>query len=228
MRDFFVKCFKDLHSLTGLKQYVELCANSSTETEAQTKLDEIIMGMIRVSNSFNYIPLDKQQEIIRQRIIDDPDFYALNARVVYKWLNAKAAIYFHEEAHKPGNEPNATPVTWDDLSPETQKLFSAFLVDLGNDMKPGMKKVPTVTQKEIDDLKMEDLEQREGKESLAKAYAADRALLAEQHERKMNAIRSRGLDKLDFRDLIAVEIEGVVIHARTKDEAQEIYIEVYA
>lgn len=166
MREFLLQCFKDLHPLTGLKQYLEIAANPDiTQDYAQTLLNELIEPMLEASADFPYIPLPDQQKIIRRGIVttDRKIFYHFDAYMIRKWLQEKAHLYFKEEAHKP-TESNARPVTYDELNPDTRKAVDDLLKALASD-NAGLKRVPEVTQKEIDDLKLEDLEEREGRKA---------------------------------------------------------------
>jgi len=228
MRDFFIKCFKDLHPLTGLRQYVDIVSNPEISAEyAQELIDELIEPMLEATQDFKYIPIPDQMKIIRRGILttDRKLFYHLDAYMVRKWLQDKAALYFKEEAHqptKPGNESNARPVTYDELSPETKIAFDNLMIALQSE-NAGFKSVPKVTERELKSIEIED----EIKRGQSTHSQPSDPMLIIQHEKKMKAIRDRGLDKVRDGELIRFEIEGKIVIARTEDEAREMYLEIY-
>jgi len=166
MREFFVKCFHDLQALTGLKQYTDLASHPDKEW-AQDVFNKIVNGMIHQSAMFEkLVPYERQKEVIEQGIISDPEMYALNAKMVYKWLHdefKRSQARGIESGHHETNQlleslPEPAPI-----SEQTQKMINKYMFDLSR----GISKVPEVSQKEIDDLKIEDLEQREGKKPVS-------------------------------------------------------------
>ena len=170
VREMLLRILNNLWNLTGSKQYIEI-TTMFDKNEAQGKLDGLIQPMINVCNTFSYISLAEQETIIEQKIIEDPEFYGLNARKIWQYLNGVSGKYFKQEAHKTVEESrasNATPLTPE----EFQEKVDALLRTLSGD-KAGLKSVPGVTQKEIDDLKMEDLESQEGKKAASVNYKSD-------------------------------------------------------
>lgn len=225
MKEFFEQCLRDLHRLTGLKQYFEIC-NKSTEKEAKEEMEIIVMGMVRVSEKFDYIPQDAQKRIVAHQIVSDPEMYALNAKIVYKWFNAVSDKYWHESGHLETNElsnkeSNAIPL--EQCKPEIQQEFRAFMDSLASGT---IQKVPKVSPFDLEKVsKGEDLS-RNGPKAAATTYHSNENLI-EISEKKMAAAKKRGLDKLDFRDLKSFQVEDQKIVARTLEEAREIYLEVY-
>ena len=218
MRDFFKQEIQTLYAKTQLRQYETLSAMPDFEFQFKTLLD----ALCKVCEHFNYIPEQAQKSIILEQMLLDEDFIGFNAKIVSKWFNRAKDKYFVEEAHKPGKESNAKVVTYDELKPELKQAVDNLLVTLATDGS-GIRPVPKVSQQELRSLEIED----EIKRGQAITEILSDPKLIEIHEKKMKAIRDRGLHKLDLRDLKRFEIEGEIIHARTEDEAREIYLEVY-
>lgn len=104
MRDFFLNLLQNLDKLSGLKQYEKLCQMPNFKQEINNLLDILC----RVADQFPFIADLDKQKIINDAVISDGEFIGLNARIVYKWLNAKKDFYFTELAHqqtKPEDEP---------------------------------------------------------------------------------------------------------------------------
>lgn len=179
MRTFFKTELKTLYAKTQLRQYETISAMPDAADQFKILLD----SLEHVCRQFNYIPETAQQNIIRERILSDKDFIGLNAKVVYKWFMEVRDTYFKESAHiKEADTPN--PVTYEELSPETKAKVDEFIRGLQSE-SAGLKSVPHVTQKEIDDIKLEDMEQREGKRSISAGYQTNPEIAlmkAKQHE----------------------------------------------
>ncbi len=161
MKEFFEQCLRDLHKLTGLKQYFEIC-NKPTEAEAKEEMAIIVGGMVRVSEKFNYIPQDAQKRIVSHQIISDHEMYALNAKMVYKWFNAVSDKYWHESGHI-GTNALLKEETVRQISEEEQKrideIATKFLAELANGT---IREVPQVSEFELEQIKTEDKIRREG------------------------------------------------------------------
>lgn len=160
MRDFFKSELKTLKIKTNLNQYENLSALPDAESQISLLLD----SLARVCNEpdFAYIPDHHKKRIIQEQIYRDPDFTGLTPRVVWKWLNAEKGKYFKELAHIP-TKTDAEPVDYQNLAPETKLKVDEFLRSL---QEPSRFQVPQVSQQEIDDLKIEDLEIVEGKRGI--------------------------------------------------------------
>lgn len=105
MRDFFLNLLQNLDKLTGMKQYEKLMQMDNYKKEINTLLDILC----RVSDLFPFIPDYDKTRIINAAVITDSEFIGLNAKVIYKWLNAQKDRYFQELAHRE-NEPNEPPL----------------------------------------------------------------------------------------------------------------------
>ena len=102
-------------------------------------------------------------------------------------------------------------------SEETTKLVKEFQEKLKD---ASMKSVPKLTPQEI---------REEGQERVklkGSAYIPDPINVVIQ-EKKLQAARSRGLDKLELNQIKSFDVEGQKIVARNYEEAMEIYAEVY-
>ncbi len=164
MRDFFKQELITLYAKTQLRQYESITAMQDASEQFKILFD----SLEHVCRQFNYIPETAQQNIIRERILSDKDFIGLNAKVVYKWFMEVRDTYYKESAHIKQAD-TANPVTYDELSPETKAKVDEFIKGLQSE-SAGLKSVPQVSQKEIDDLRIEDLEEREGKKAISAGY----------------------------------------------------------
>lgn len=167
MNDFFLDCLRDLKVLRGINQYEDLLAKGEKGKQEGRKL---IQALIATCGQFNYIPDEVKQRVIRQRILDDPDFYNLNASKVWHWLNGVAGKYYN---HGSTDAPisNAEP-----LSENTQKLISDFMARLLSGQ--GMKGVPTASNAELEAIRNEDAN-REKRTALSASYRLDPAYVRE-------------------------------------------------
>lgn len=104
MRQYFFKLLQNLDKLTGMKQYEKLCAVPDYKAEINT----LLTILCRVCEQFPYIPDDAKQRIIDTNVVTDGEFIGLNAKCIYKYLNANKDRYFKELAHvelKPEDAP---------------------------------------------------------------------------------------------------------------------------
>jgi len=90
MRDFFIQCLKDLESLTGLRQLFFL---QSDLEDGERKKNVLIAGMILACKDYPFIPEEAQKKIIRDQMVKDQNYEALNSRTIHKWLTAAANAY---------------------------------------------------------------------------------------------------------------------------------------
>jgi len=152
MREFFINELRTLYSKTQLRQYETISAMPDAEFQFKALLD----ALERVCNAFAYIPEVAKKSIILERMLTDDDFIGFNAKIISKWFNQAKDKYFHESHHMEVNALSNEAKTFDELPHETKALVNKFLSDLlGED---GIKKVPEVTQAEIDSIKLEDLQ----------------------------------------------------------------------
>lgn len=107
MRDFFLDLLNNLDKLTGLKQLEKLMALPDPKKEINQLLDILC----RTCEMFPLIPKDAQKSIISHYVVSDGELTSLNAKIVFKWLNANREKYFKEAAHIPTEpDPNWKPL----------------------------------------------------------------------------------------------------------------------
>lgn len=219
MREFFKQKLKNLKAETGLNQW----ENFSSMPDAVEQFEILFDAIDRVCEQFNYIPDESKKTIVNEQILSDPDFKGLNAKIVWKWFNQVKDRYFKEAAHVPTE--SAPPVAYEDLSPETKKKYDEFLASLLDDSK-GVRPVPQVSQEEIKSLELED-DRLRGKALAVQQYQT-REEEIEIRKRIEEAAKKRGFEKvINITEFKSFNIEGKLITARNKEEAMEIYLEVY-
>lgn len=104
MREYFFTLLQNLDKLTGIRQYDKL----SQADDAKKELNTLLTILCRACDQFPYIPDEAKQRIIDTNIVADADFIGLNAKCIYKYLNANKDRYFKELAHveiKPEDAP---------------------------------------------------------------------------------------------------------------------------
>ena len=226
MKEFIKQCMADLESLTGIRQTYYL----TIDTDGERKATVLIQGILEVCKQFSYISEADQQKIIREQMVKDQNYDALNSRTVWKWFNGVKDLYW-ELAHKPKFE-NAIPL--EPLTPETEKMIRDWQASLLG-LNSFHSKMDIFNYKmhgfhaEMDKIQSEDEQRLAGipVKSKSSKYVPDENLVL-VNQRRMKAARDRGLDKLDLRDLKPFEVEGMVIHCRNLEEAQEMYLEIYS
>lgn len=221
MREHLLSILKDLKVLTGHKQYEEIAAIPD-KAKAQEELDRLLRPMVNVCHSFGFIPNEQKERIIRKKIIEDREFYGLNAQKIYHYLQSVSEKYYveshHLEAqkvldHQPGP-----------LSAATQAQIDRYMAQLATStFKPSYHHLGT----EMEKIKAEDAERQQGRKGTSQTVAARARQYAELHQKKENAMRARGIDKLGLHELKKFEVEGQIIWCRSQEEALEIYTEVY-
>lgn len=228
MRQFFVQELKSLRMNTGLRQFEEIQSITKKE-EAQQALDNLLRGLINVCNTFSYIPDTDKQKIISKNIITDHEMIALNPRTVYKWLHQVSDRYYQESGHSDTNKLLEKPIealSFDQLTPETQKLVEDFKTSLIDSMP----QMPAITQRDIDLLKKEDEERVK-----LKAISAGHAFKSRRYA-FIKYLHEAGLDDLakvhETREasdwVYNFTIENRTVVAKDLSEAQEIFAEMYA
>lgn len=107
MREYFYNLLERLDKLTGHRQLEKLMTAEKPEDE----INELLDVLCRTSDLFPLIPKNDQKAIISHAVVADGEFIGLNAKIVYKWLNAQKDRYFKEAAHIPSEvDPNWKPV----------------------------------------------------------------------------------------------------------------------
>jgi hypothetical protein len=222
MKEFFENCLRDLEPLTGKRQVyywqIETDTDSGGKAKGARKFEVCVQGMVIQSQNFPYIPESDQKRIINEMMVKDQKYDALNSSVIYKWLAMYKDKYFMS-----ANAPQPEPIhqhTPEELE-RIDKLANEFKAQLAVAFQPSFKGI----EKDMDVIKREDLARVENKAFSAKRKQNDEYVFLQ--EKKMAAAKSRGLDKLNFTDLKNFNIEGETIIARSQEEAQEIYLEVY-
>ena len=171
MNEFLRQCFRDLEAITGIRQlyYFE------TDPDGERKLDVCIKGILLTCKQFPYIPEEAQQKIIREQMVKDQEFDALNSRTVWKWFDKAKDIWWAKSQEPVPEVKDAGPLT-----PETEKLIREFQVGLLNGMG---KERPLFKERLADEMakiQAEDKSRLEGKE-IAKSerykYQTDEAAL---------------------------------------------------
>lgn len=213
MKEFIKQCLEDLESLTGIRQLYFM----QVDPDGKRKIEILIQGILVTCKQFDYISEDKQKNIIREMMVKDQDYDSLNSRVVFKWLNMNKDLYFMD-ANKSTEMPRVK------LSDEENQRIDNLIEQFKNnliDFRPNFQGI----EEDMKKIKQEDEERQSGKRAALKETSNKYLLL---HEKKKEAIRKRGIDKLGLHELTSFNIDGEVIVCRNKEEAQEIYLEVYA
>ena len=112
-------------------------------------------------------------------------------------------------------------VVQEPLSHETSQLIEGLVKRLG--MESSAESMAALSR-EKRKVRQEERVSREGAKASGYIPDPDNAII---HHRKMEAIRSRGLDKVNAGALKAFEVEGRTIMARSHEEANEMFIEIY-
>jgi len=213
MKEFFKSELQTLKAKTGLNQYETF----SNMPDAANQITILIDSMVLVCKEFEYIPDTDKQKIIQKMIIQDQEFTALNSRVVWKWLNMHKEAYWAKSQEKVQEPEQVGPLT-----PETEKMISEYLAKLATGFEP--KKRAGFAQRVKEE--MEKIQAEDEQRVAGNNYKPDDNLVLIA-EKKAQAARSRGLDKLGLHELKSFIVDGKTIVARDKEEAQEMYIEIY-
>lgn len=220
MREFFKSELKTLQVKTGLRQYENISAMPDAEFQFKILFD----SMIAVCNEFSYIPDNDKKRIIQEQIIKDQDMTALNSRTIWKWFNANKDHYWAVAQAK--KDPiKHTPVDFEALPDKLKQQIEEFKMSL---VDSPLKTVPKVTAEELKAIEEEDRSRQEMRKSEAAALRIQREKQVQLQERRREAQKELGLDKVNIGDLKEFWIEGMKILARSEEEAQEYFIRVYA
>lgn len=223
MREFFKSELETLYAKTQLRQYETLSAmtdpkgNSDGSRQVGIMLDTCTF----VCDQYPYIPDEDKKKIVQTEMLRDPEFKGFNGQILHKWFNSKKDVYWAQYQHQVEKQAQSTPVPFDKLPAALQQEIEAFKAKLADS---GMKPVPSVTKAEVEAIKREDEIRQEGQQAASLEY---RAKSEEIYRKKMEVIKAKGLDKVDLRDLSNFVVHGIDILARNKQEAEEIWIEIY-
>lgn len=121
MREYFKQIILNLYLYIGNRQ-----AEKMTEEEVKGLLD----ALERVSKLYDYIPLEKQKDIINGCLISDKDYQNINARLIAKWLEQNGKVYFTQEHHHADKgkltEADYTPVEGEQREAYIQQFLNAI------------------------------------------------------------------------------------------------------
>lgn len=154
MNDFILQCLDELEPLTGIRQLYFL----QSDPEGERKIQVLIKGILMTCQQFPYIPEEAQKKIIREHMVKDQDYEALNSRTVWKWLNMNKDVWWAKEQ---AAEPSETPP--EPMSEETKKMVDKFMADLAAGMQDRTRpKFAERLKQEMEKIAQEDKERTEG------------------------------------------------------------------
>lgn len=110
MKEFFLELLNNLDKLAGLRQLENIYKAHSDQDAALSEINTLMDLLVNISLKFPYIPEQAQRDIITHNVVTDPEFTSLNARIVYKWLNAQKDKYYKELAHIPTVETETVEI----------------------------------------------------------------------------------------------------------------------
>lgn len=146
MKDFYLQCLEELESLTGIRQLFFL----QSDPDGKKKIEVCIAGMVETSKRFPYIPDDEQQKIIREAMVTDQDYEALNSRIIYKWLNLHKDTYWGKSQKAQITEQELTPAP-KEVADKYAEQWKEALQKIGN---------PEMKEKSIKDPIIQELSNR--------------------------------------------------------------------
>lgn len=122
MKEFFFNLLKQLDKLTGIRQYDKLQATSDPAKE----VSELIEILCRVCNQFPFIPDKSKQDIIAAAVVADQEFIGLNAKIVFKWLQAQRDRFIGTGNQFVEVEPQAPPLTGEARDKRIEEVINAI------------------------------------------------------------------------------------------------------
>jgi len=151
------------------------------------------------------------------------DVFRLDTIIIFGWmekyLNEKYQVLEQQLAKGKNKRVEFTVPEGKELSPETEKLIQDYINSLSD-----FKKVPAMTEEEIKELGRERIKPRSV--SAGHSYA-DIEKINDDRIKLDEAVLKRGLHEKGLHELIKFEVDGKTIIATSKEEAYEIYLEVY-
>lgn len=217
MKRFFTKELETLKLTTGCNQYERFREMGSEEGTAQARA--LIDLMVDECNQppFNLVPEEAKQKAIRTMMRSDADFVkngGFSAATIHKWLTYYWETKNWKTVYGPKDEVCDVQEVGE-IKPETEKMIQEYMANLS-----GLKEVPRVSRWEVS--KADERPKR------GSGYIPD-PRQNEITQKRAEAIRARGLDKItNTNEVKPFTVEGEIIVARTIEEAQEMYIEIYA
>lgn len=127
MRELLIAILKDLKNLTGSNQYEQI-ASLPTEEQAQAALNNLLNPMLNICANYAYIQDETKAKVIRKKIIEDTEFFGLNAQKINRYLNSVAHIYYWESHHVETREILDNKA--EDLSEETLSMIEEYKAQL--------------------------------------------------------------------------------------------------
>lgn len=230
MQNFFKSELKILPTKVGIDQAEEIVRGAESKEIALARLNEVTLQWAKITNEppFDKMTCEVKKRVIQHQIINDESFskveygkkIGFNSRIVLKWLAKHWET--HGELIERKLQREKEEAEFKPCPPEiADKFIDEWKRSLGAvSFKSSFDGIET----DIKKIEREDLERVEARKAVR--YKTDPEYLAIQ-DRKMEAARKRGLDKLDFTQLERFEIEGQQIIARSLEEAQEMYVEIF-
>lgn len=155
MKEFIKQCLRDQEAINGIRQLYYL----EVDPEGERKLELTIDGIIRCLNQFGYIPDEAKKKIIREQMVKDQDYDAMNSRTIWKWMNGAKDVWWAK------NQPEVKEVKeLEPLSEDTQKMISEHLAYLSQDMNFTRRAgFASQLKTEMEKIQAEDAERVKGK-----------------------------------------------------------------
>lgn len=141
MKEFFLNLLNNLDKLAGLRQIENIYAAHGSQDEAMKEINTLLDLLVNICAQFPYISEQSQKDIIHHCVVTDPEFKSLNARIVYKWLNAQKDKYYKELAHIETEEEHK-PIPKDD------PRYDEYLKQWQAALKPMEERVNVTARKE--------------------------------------------------------------------------------
>lgn len=138
MREFFKQCLEELEALTGNRQAYFF----ATDPDGTRKMTVCIDGMVLACNDYPFIPEQTKKKIIRDQMVKDQTYEALNSRTVHKWLTAASNAYrthsqFSESGLIPKDENGqVTQPASPEVADKYLEEFKANLANIGRPVPP--------------------------------------------------------------------------------------------
>lgn len=122
MRQFFFELLKKLDKLTGIRQFEKLQAMP----EAAKETGELLDILCRVCSQFPFIPDKAKQDIILAAVVADQEFIGLNAKIVFKWLQAQRDRFIGTGNQFVEVQPEAPPLTGEARDKRIEEVINAI------------------------------------------------------------------------------------------------------
>lgn len=118
MREFFKSIVVNLYSY---------CGNRQAEKMTDEELTLLYDALCRVSKIYDYIPEEKQKEIIEAQLLRDKEYQNINARLISKWLEENGKHFFTQQHHRERlTEADYTPLEGEERDKAIQTYLDAL------------------------------------------------------------------------------------------------------